>query len=289
MNWYSILSGISSASPTAGIQNVIQNPTSMFTNPTSPILGYPINESWNNLLNPTGVTDALGLTDTKAGERGLAELEDRSQRASDTLDQNLLGVNQMYSDAVGGRTMGEVLDNYNTGTQNALNDYLKNSASAYEKYNTQMQGTENAASEDNVRQFLNPMYSRAIQNATNQALAGAGSSLQSSAANQAVGTAVGNQVTDMWNQAFNEAMADAQNKQGVYGNTYGAATNTLNNAYGNTVNLANQTANMNLMPSLNWAQLTSDVAGTKYTKDMDLAQAAAQVAGQNQSWLGNFF
>jgi hypothetical protein len=46
---------------------------------------------------------------------------------------------------------------------------------------------------------------------------------------------------------------------------------------------------MNMMPFLNWAQLHSDVSGTKYTKDMDLAQAAAHVAGQNQSWFGNFF
>jgi hypothetical protein len=31
------------------------------------------------------------------------------------------------------------------------------------------------------------------------------------------------------------------------------------------------------------------MAGTEYTKNMDLAQAAGQVAGQNQSWLGNLF
>mgnify|MGYP006967275914 CR=1 FL=1 len=46
---------------------------------------------------------------------------------------------------------------------------------------------------------------------------------------------------------------------------------------------------MNLMPSQNWSQLTSDMAGTEYTKNMDLAQAGGQVAGQNQSWLGNLF
>lgn len=191
------------------------------------------------------MNDWLGLTDTKAPQRGLEALDAASGQAGRQLDTAMLPVFNMYGNAMEGRDMDSILDTYQQ----------------------QMMGTENAASADNVQNFMNPMYSRALSNATNQALAGAGSSLQSSAANAAVGTAVGNEVQNMWQQAFNNAMADANNKQGVY-------TNTM------------QT---NLMPALNWAQLTSDIAGTKYTKDMDLAQARGQVAGQDTSWFGNLF
>lgn len=192
-----------------------------------------------------GVTDAFGLTDTQAATRGLGALERRADTAEQNLDVNMQPVFDMYGNAMQGRQMGDVLNTYRTD----------------------MMGTENAAGAQNVERFLNPMYDRTIENATNQALAGTGSSLQSSAANQAVGTAVGNQVQNMWNTAFQQAMADAQNKQGVYGNV----------------------AQADIMPSMNWAQLASDVAGTKYTKGMDLAQAAGQTAGQNQSWMGNLF
>lgn len=194
---------------------------------------------------PSTWTDMFGLTDTQAAERGYEALSNQANQAEQTLDRDMQPIFDMYTGAMQGRQMGDVIGNYDT----------------------RMMGTENAAGAENVQQFLNPMYNRAIENATNQALAGAGSSLQSSAANQAVGTAVGNQVQSMWNNAFQQAMADAQNKQDVYG----------------------KVAEANLMPSLNWAQLSSDLAGTKYTKAMDVAQAAGQTAGQNQSWFGQLF
>ena len=134
-------------------------------------------------------------------------------------------------------------------------------------YTTRMLGTENAASPENVQNFVNPMYGNALAGAADQALAGAGSSLQSSAANNAVATSVGNQATSMWNNALQQALADAKNKQGIYG--------------------ANLEAN--LMPSMQWGQLQADMAGTQYTKDMDIAQTGGQVSGQDQSWFGNLF
>ena len=190
-------------------------------------------------------TDAIGLTDTKAPERGLTALETRTDAAGQRLDTDMQPVFNMYEDAASGRAMGDVLD----------------------QYQSQMMGTENAASAGNVRNFFNPMYDQALADAANQALAGAGSSLQSSAANNAVGTAVSNKAANMWNTAFQNAMADAGNKQGIY----------------------QQTAQMNLMPSMNWAQLQSDVAGTRYTRGMDLAQAAGQTAGLNNSIFGQLF
>jgi hypothetical protein len=199
--------------------------------------------SWNNLWG--GIADWMGLTDTGAGQRGLDALTEGANSASQTMHEQMQPVMDMYGNAMTGRDMGTVLDNYE---QN-------------------MMGTENAASADNVQNFMNPMYGQAMRQAADQAIAGAGSSLQSSAANIAVGQGVGNTVQNMWNTAFQQAMADAKNKQGIYGNVTG----------------------MNLMPSQNWSQLTSDMAGTEYTKNMDLAQAGGQVAGQNQSWLGNLF
>jgi hypothetical protein len=199
--------------------------------------------SWNNLWG--GITDWMGLTDTGAGQRGLDALTEGANTASQTMHEQMQPVMDMYGNAMVGRDMGSVLD----------------------QYQQNMMGTENAASADNVQNFMNPMYGQAMRQAANQALAGAGSSLQSSAANMAVGQGVGDTVQNMWNNAFQQAMTDAKNKQGIYGNV----------------------TNMNLMPSQNWSQLTSDMAGTEYTKNMDLAQAGGQVAGQNQSWLGNLF
>jgi hypothetical protein len=199
--------------------------------------------SWNNLWG--GITDWMGLTDTGAGQRGLDALTEGANSASQTMHEQMQPVMDMYGNAMVGRDMGSVLD----------------------QYQQNMMGTENAASAGNVQNFMNPMYGQAMRQAANQALAGAGSSLQSSAANTAVGQGVGNTVQNMWNNAFQQAMTDAKNKQGIYGNV----------------------TNMNLMPSQNWSQLTSDMAGTEYTKNMDLAQAGGQVAGQNQSWLGNLF
>ena len=254
-NWNTLLNP---ASAIPGTGDIFSDPMQLVSNPTTPITGVPLDipgmSSVSGIDIPgvgsvgdftSSITDWTGLTDTKAGERGLEALEERAAQAEKTLKKDIGPVMDMYGKAMKGRKMGDVLDTYRTG----------------------MLGTERAAGEDNVQKFLNPMYGRAIRNATDQALAGAGSSLQSSAANQAVGSAVGNQVQNMWQQAFQNAMADAQNKQKVYG----------------------AVEQSDLMPSMNWAQLTSDVAGTKYTTGMDLAQAAGQVAGQNQGWFGNLF
>lgn len=198
---------------------------------------------WSSVVK--GATDAIGLTDTKAGERGFNAMQAGANTAQTTLNNEMAPVFGMWQDAMAGRDPNTVLS----------------------QYGTQMMGTEQAASPENVQKFVNPMYGQALAGAANQALAGAGSSLQSSAANNAVAQNVGNQATGMWQQALEQALADAQNKQGIYGKTLQAS----------------------LMPSQEWAQLTSDVAGTKYTSGMDIAQAGGQVAGQDQSWFGNLF
>lgn len=190
-------------------------------------------------------TDMLGLTDTGAAKRGYDAMSKMANTASKELDDNMDPVFGMYRSAMGGREMGGVLDTYRDG----------------------MNGELNAGSSDNVQQYLNPMYSRALQNTANNVMAGAGSSLQSSAANANVANSVSNASTQMWQNAFQDAMSDSKNNQGVYGNV----------------------EKSDLSPSMNWAQLQSDMASTKYQKSMDLANAAGQVAGQNQSWLGNIF
>lgn len=135
------------------------------------------------------------------------------------------------------------------------------------QYRDSMKGTEDAGGAANVERFMNPMYGRAMDNAANQALAGAGSSALSTAGANAVSTGVGNTAQSMWQQAFNNAMADAQNKQGIY----------------------EAIEQSDMAPSLNWAQLTSDVAGSKYDAAASLANSAAQTAGQNQGWFSSLF
>lgn len=192
-----------------------------------------------------GITDSLGITDTGAQQRGLEELKKGMGSANADLDKQMQGVFDMYGSAMAGRQMGDVLN----------------------QYRDSMKGTEDAGGAANVEQFMNPMYGRAMDNAANQALAGAGSSALSTAGTNAVSTGVGNTAQSMWQQAFNNAMADAQNKQGVYG----------------------AIEQSDMMPSLNWAQLTSDVAGSKYDAAASLANSAAQTAGQNQGWFSSLF
>lgn len=190
-------------------------------------------------------TDTLGITDSKAQQRGLDTLNKQMSEATAGLDASMQPVFDMYTGAQKGRQMGDVLSDYKT----------------------KMMGTENAADPYNVENFMNPMYGKAIANATNSALAGAGSSALSTAGNNAVASGVADKTTSMWQQAFNNAMADAQNKQGIYGNV----------------------EQSELMPSLNWAQLASDVTGAKYDAQTAQANAAAQTAGQNRGWFSTIF
>jgi hypothetical protein len=192
-----------------------------------------------------GITDWLGITDTGAQQRGLDTLNEQMAGANAGLDASMQPVFGMYQDAMKGRNMGDVLDTYRQ----------------------QMSGTANAADPNNVENFMNPMYGRAMANATNQALAGAGSSALSTAGNNAVATGVADTTQGMWQDAFKNAMADAQNKQGVYGSI----------------------AQSDLSPSNSWAQLTSDLAGAKYDAQTAQANAAAQVAGQNRGWFSSIF
>lgn len=192
-----------------------------------------------------GITDAIGITDTEAQQRGLDTLNDKMKAASKSLDKNVSPVMSMYQKAMEGRELGDVLNTYRTG----------------------MTGELDAGTPDKVREFLNPTYGRAIANATDAALAGAGSSALSTAGNNAVAKGVGDVVGDMWNQAYGQAMGNSQNNQGIYGNIMQADT----------------------MPSLSWSQFTSDIAGSKYDADVAAANAAAQTAGQNRGWLSSLF
>ena len=193
----------------------------------------------------SGITDWLGITDTQAQQRGLDALNSGAAGANANLDASMQPVFGMYQDAMQGRNMGDVLDTYRQ----------------------QMSGTANAADQNNVANFMNPMYGRAVSNATNQALAGAGSSALSTAGNNAVASGVADTTQSMWQDAFRNAMTDAQNKQGVYGSI----------------------AQSDLSPSNSWAQLTSDLAGAKYDAQTAQANAAAQVAGQNRGWFSSLF
>lgn len=196
-----------------------------------------------NWLSP--ITDATGLTDSEAGQRGLDMLQSQMQRATGQLSSDMADVTGMFKNAMAGRDMGSVIN----------------------KYASLLGNTANAGSSENIENYMSPYFNQTMSAAANEALAGAGSSLQSSGANNAVATTVGNKAADMWQQAFNNALADAQNNQRVYENQ----------------------ANLELSPSLNWAQLTSDLAGTKYTANTGAAQSAAKTAGTPNTIFSGLF
>lgn len=191
------------------------------------------------------MTDMYGLTDTGAQARGLEALNSGMRNANANLDINISPVMAMYQKAMQGRDMGDVLN----------------------QYRNNMAGEVDAGTSDRVKEFLNPMYGRAVANATDSALAGAGSSALSTAGNNAVAQGVSNTVGNMWNQAYDQSMGNSQNNQGIY----------------------SQTAQSDLMPSLSWSQFTSDIAGSKYDADVAAVNAAAKTAGQNRGWLSSLF
>lgn len=191
------------------------------------------------------MTDMYGLTDTGAQARGLEALNSGMRNANANLDVNISPVMAMYQKAMQGRDMGDVLD----------------------QYRNNMSGEVDAGTSDRVKEFLNPMYGRAVANATDSALAGAGSSALSTAGNNAVAKGVGDTVGNMWNQAYNQSMGNSQNNQGIY----------------------SQMQQSDLMPSLSWSQFTSDIAGSKYDADVAAVNAAAKTAGQNRGWLSSLF
>ena len=191
------------------------------------------------------VTDAFGITDTGAQDRGLKALNTGMQNATANLDANISPVMSMYQKAMQGRDMGDVLD----------------------QYRNNMASEVDAGTSDRVKEFLNPMYGRAVANATDSALAGAGSSALSTAGNNAVAKGVSDTVGNMWNQAYDQSMGNSQNNQGIY----------------------SQTMQSDVMPSLSWSQFTSDIAGSKYDADVAAANAAAKTAGQNRGWLSSLF
>lgn len=191
------------------------------------------------------MTDMYGLTDTGAQARGLEALNSGMRNANANLDVNISPVMAMYQKAMQGRDMGDVLD----------------------QYRNNMSGEVDAGTSDRVKEFLNPMYGRAVANATDSALAGAGSSALSTAGNNAVAQGVSNTVGNMWNQAYDQSMGNSQNNQGIY----------------------SQMEQSDLMPSLSWSQFTSDIAGSKYDADVAAVNAAAKTAGQNRGWLSSLF
>lgn len=191
------------------------------------------------------MTDMYGLTDTGAQARGLEALNSGMRNANANLDINISPVMAMYQKAMQGRDMGDVLN----------------------QYRNNMAGEVDAGTPDRVKEFLNPMYGRAVANATDSALAGAGSSALSTAGNNAVAKGVSDTVGNMWNQAYDQSMGNSQNNQGIY----------------------SQIEQSDLMPSLSWSQFTSDIAGSKYDADVAAVNAAAKTAGQNRGWLSSLF
>lgn len=210
-----------------------------------------------------GVTDAVGLTDSKAPERARRAAESGINKADADLDNDLswlIGDDGMFTNAQQradgtSRSLGSNLDAYDTAMGGA---------------SSAMQGTYGAGGADNVSSYFNPKMDDVLARTMQNVQGGAGAALQSSATNRNAADAVGNAAAGMWDTAYNQAMGDA-------GNTQRAAMGGAD--------LANQQLANDNAPSMNWAGLTADKATQRYAGQMGITEANVGAAGERNTIL----
>lgn len=226
---------------------------------------FSINDMWS------GVGDALGVTDTKKGQRALSAMQNGQQAANQQLDQDVSPQLQMLQDAGVGRSLGQNLDQFDT--QMAKAQTMTGNAGQL------IMDQANAGSPEQVQENLNPQMQQMLANTMQQVQGGAGAALQSSAATRTGAQAVSKQAGDLWQQAFNNTMNRAQNNLQV-GSGYG-------NTGAQTAQLAGQQLAADNAPMEDWLNLSNNIAMQRYAGNVGLTQAQGQVAGQDQSWFGN--
>ena len=203
----------------------------------------------------SGLTDALGLTDSKSGQRAVNTAKATSQAAYNQYKSDVQPVSDMFSQAAEGRDLGTNLDKYTDDVNQAQ---------------SLTWGAADAGDAANVRSYLNPKMDEITQQVMQNVQGGAGAALQSSATNRTASNAIANKVGEMWDTAYSQALSDSQNNQNV-------AQNAMTTA---NTNLDNQN-----MPALNWASINNDLAGTAYSGAMGVSQAATEAAGQKNTIL----
>ena len=218
----------------------------------------------------SGLTDALGITDSKAPQRAANAAREGMDAANLQLDWDLQGTNDMLNNAIGnGRSLDQTLNNYDYTMGNAMAGTQKAGQNAL--------GEMDAGSAGNVQNYLNPKMDEMLRG-TAQAVAGrSGSTLQSSAANRNIADTVSNQAGQMWDTAFNQALGDSSHNL------------QANNQFGQTnqqlAGMAGQQYQVDSDPVMNWMNMNNDRAMARYGANTGITQANVQAAGTPNTWL----
>lgn len=213
------------------------------------------------------ITDALGLTDSEAGQRAYDAMVEGQGGANSQLDTDLKSSFGELGRASTGRDLGTNLDRFGTsmGEATGANQMARDIAL----------GQKDAGSR--TEDYLNPMMGQILAR-TNQAMQGnAGATLQSSATNKNIANAVSQRAGDLWQQAFNDAIADANANLGV--------ASSLGQSAGTQAGLAGQTLAAENQPMEDMLSLTNDRAMQRYAANTGMTQANMQLQGQRDTWI----
>lgn len=213
------------------------------------------------------ITDALGITDSKAGQRAYDAMVKGQGDANSQLDTDLQSSFGELGRAATGRDFGTNLDRFGTsmGEAAGTNQMARDIAL----------GQQNAGSR--TEDYLNPMMDQILAR-TNQAMQGnAGAALQSSATTKNIANAVSQRAGDLWQQAFNDAISDANTNLGV--------ASSLGQSAGSQAGLAGQMLAAENQPMEDMLSLANDRAMQRYAANTGMTQANMQLQGQRDTWI----
>ena len=217
----------------------------------------------------TGLTDTLGITDSKAPERAAAAAQEGMDYANQQLYSGMQpGLNALWQ-GVMGRGLGQNLDQFDSTMQGALDTTQQVGQNAQQEMN--------AGSAGNVQNYLNPKMDEMLRG-TSQAMQGsAGAALQSSATNKNIADAVGKQAGQMWDTAFNQALGDSSHNL--------QANQQIGQSANQQAGLAQSQLQADNDPIMNWINLNNDLAMQKYAGNTGITQANVQSQGQSRALL----
>lgn len=217
------------------------------------------------------LTDAAGLTDTKAAGRAASSYNSGINAADKQLHSDLEPLYNTYLGEINnGRSLGEGLDKFDSRVNQA-------NADIGATYNDTQDAANKAMTSSNIQGFMNP-YAEYKANAAADAVAGnAGGSLQSSAATQGMYDAAAKSYANDWNSAANTAQND-------YNNTLSANNQALSGIGQQTANYGNQLS-ADLTPFQQYQDLLTSEASQKYAGNVAATQAISEAEGENKSWL----
>ena len=217
-----------------------------------------------------GVTDAFGITDTKAPQRAVDAAKSGMTNANNQLYLDMQPqLDQLWDAASNGRSIDQNLNKYDYAMNGAMQQTQQAGQNAL--------GEMNAGSADNVQNYLNPKMDTMLQNTMQTMQGGAGSALQSSATNRNIANSVASQAGQMWDTAFNQALGDSSHNLQA-NQQYGQSASQQAGLAGNQLQADND-------PIMNWINLNNGLAQQKYAGNIGLTQAETQAAGQSRAIL----